>query len=170
MTTLEKVKVITPESGLSLDSLDVQPGKLVGFDDSQDVEFKRFLIARVGRNGLKKLRGHAQSRPGNLIVYQRNRGSYELDISQFPLILRVPDRARGMDGLVRIPEINFLDSLESYRCDSAYAGNDAVIQTLRERESLGFDLYANWLESEWRISNDKMIFAKFSGHLRELGR
>jgi len=150
----KKTKIITPESGLDLDALDIRPGEYLGFYNTQEGAHHPFLIAFVGKGGLNKhVEEHKGSNYPELLLYHnlkdKLRKMYTLDTPQGVLQLFRPLKY----GSIRIPDAQIITSGVSlsvpYFVEYAYAGIEEITKALKENVNLGFDAYANWLESEF---------------------
>jgi len=156
----EKVKIITPESGLSLDALDVKPGELAGFYNTNQEMPQPFMIAFVGERGLSRRVGDEPSNNGHselLLDHNlKNDGPgsvYSLDSPQgflqiFDTFLYGGLRFFGFGirgSTLRIP----------YLVEYAYAGGDEIVKALKKSGESGFDFYANWLEFELGRTRDR---------------
>ncbi len=144
----EKVRVITPESGLSLGDLDVNPGDWAGFGNMQ---IPSFMIAKVGGGGLRRVNPNRQGFIGELSLHQfiNDEGrTFIFDPTAF-FYLRTPNS--GGSGK-REPNMGRGSSVFDmpYTVEYAYSGKRQILRALRERDDIGFDLYADLLGSRWR--------------------
>jgi hypothetical protein len=152
----EKVKVITPESGLPLSALDVRSGDLVGLDDGY-IATPPFVLIRA-ESGVQRLPDSQKSRKikakvsGNLILESYTNpltnpeleGRYVIPSKIHPLGLHSPTTN---DLGLRQPNTREYSYGLSYTVISAFVGEEEIIRALREKGD-GLDFYANWLEGE----------------------
>jgi len=159
--TIEKVTRIEYGDGRSLKDLDVKPRDFVGFDLLEDIrlpEFQKpFILVEAERSGLKRSQSLIPSNEREVnevrfIHYPEGKMTENWwDSETWGIIGRRVIKLEILykhEGL-RIPKVveeQFSRTL-TYVVKSAYVGEQEIINCLREKP--GFDLYANWLESEF---------------------
>lgn len=145
----DKVKLITPESKLSLRDLDISPGDFVGFDNPHARPLPPFIFAIVGEEGLKKIGNSRLLELVHSLPDEEERFYLHLQGGTF-LQLCSPYHMNGEERF-RMPDIQVVstfDQKQSYNVGYAYVGARMVIRGLKERADIGLDVYSNWLESE----------------------
>ena len=152
----QKVKRIVPGDGLSLDSLDVEEGDLVGFYDTIGRGSRYFVLAEVGDG---KLRTSGERRLGEIMIHLWEWREFFLHTPKGILFLYKPSEQYRE---IRIPYISHktVDDIDRGQCSyfisrSVYAGEEEILQALKERADLGLDFYVPWLESEFERMRDR---------------